>query len=142
MRCLLDVNVLVALVLPRHPFHPRVHNWFRQSQDRLWATCPLTQAGFLRIGTKFLGGSREDLQTAYTHLEHDCRGENHEFWPMDIDLAELDPALRPRILGPNQIADLQLLLLAHKHRGQLVTLDKGLHELARGTKYANSLTVL
>lgn len=61
---------------------------------------------------------------------------------MDIDLAELDPTLRPRIIGPNQIADLQLLLLAHKHRGQLVTLDKGLHELAHGTKYANSLTVL
>jgi predicted nucleic acid-binding protein len=47
--------------------------------------------------------------------------------------------MRSRVLGPNQITDLQLLLLAHKHRGQLATLDTGIRELAAGTRYAGSL---
>jgi hypothetical protein len=37
---------------------------------------------------------------------------------------------------------MQLLLLAHRHRGQLVTFDTGLKELAAGTRYANSLLLL
>jgi hypothetical protein len=39
------------------------------------------------------------------------------------------------------VANVQTPFYNH-HRGQLVTLDQGLHELARGTKYANSLLVL
>lgn len=50
--------------------------------------------------------------------------------------------MRDRILGANQITDVQLLLLAHKHHGQLATLDKGIRELAAGTRYANSVTVI
>ncbi len=50
--------------------------------------------------------------------------------------------MRSRVIGPNQITDLQLLILAHKHHGQLATLDKGIRELARGTRYANSLHVI
>lgn len=142
VRCLLDVNILVALAIPEHADHPRVYRWFRREPDRKWATCAHTQAGFLRVGCLMLGNSRENLHLLYEGLIHDCQSPHHEFWSSGIDLTELDPALKSRLLGPNQIADLQLLLLAHKHRGQLVTLDKGLHELARGTKYANSLLVL
>lgn len=82
------------------------------------------------------------MQVALWHLEHNSNHSNHEYWSTDIDLNQIEPSLKSRILGPNQITDLQLLLLAHRHHGQLVTLDKGIAELARGTRYANSLLTL
>src|SRR5271155_419187 len=44
VRFLLDVNVLVGLAFPVHVLHQKTHSWFRREPDRLWATCPLTQA--------------------------------------------------------------------------------------------------
>ena len=111
MRFLLDVNVLVALAFPLHSSHQAAHSWFRREPDRLWATCPLTQAGFLRVASRALGGSR--------------------------DATDLSDSQRSRLIGPNQIADMQLLLLAHRHRAQLATFDSGLKELALGTRYAS-----
>ena len=61
---------------------------------------------------------------------------------MDVDLRDLSDSQRSRLIGPNQIAGMQLLLLAHHHRGQLATFDTGIKELASGTRYANSLLVL
>jgi predicted nucleic acid-binding protein len=61
---------------------------------------------------------------------------------VDADLRELPELIRLRLVGANQVTDLQLLVLAHKHRGQLVTFDGGLRHLASGTKYADSLMVL
>ena len=142
MRSLLDANVLIALGVPSHPAHRKVHEWFLREPGRTWASCALTQAAYLRQVSRYLGNSHTSFSRALSALEEDCSKLNHEFWTVEIDFRELSDVMRTRIIGPNQIADLQLLLLAHKHRGQLVTLDKGLHELARGTKYANSLTVL
>jgi len=58
------------------------------------------------------------------------------------DLRDASELVRTRLLGPNQITDLQLLLLAHKHRGQLATMDTGIRELAANTRYANSVIVI
>lgn len=142
VRCLLDVNVFVALVIRKHPFHQRVHNWFQRTPDRSWATCPLTQGGFLRVATFVLGGSRDAMRSAISSLEEGCSGPNHEFWPVDVDLRETIHGIGKRLIGPNQVTDLQLLLLAHKHHGQLATLDTGIRELAAGTRYADSLLLL
>lgn len=54
MRFLLDVNLLVALAFPAHVSHEAAHSWFHQEPDRLWATCHLTQAGFLRNSSCWL----------------------------------------------------------------------------------------
>jgi len=142
VRYLLDVNVLIGLALPNHSSHQAAHAWFRRESDRQWATCPLTQAGFLRFTSRALGGHRMDPPKALAGLELDCRSPHHEFWPVDIDLRDLGGPQRSRLIGPNQIADMQLLMLAHHHRGQLATFDKGLKELATGTRYANSLLLL
>ena len=55
-----------------------------------------------------------------------ARSLNHEYWPVDVDLRDLGDAQRARLIGPGHIADMQLLLLAHRYRGQLATFDKGL----------------
>ena len=75
-------------------------------------------------------------------MERDCQSPGHEYWPVDVDLRDLSDSQRSRLIGPNQIADMQLLLMAQRHRGQLVTFDTGVRELASGTKYAGSLLVL
>jgi predicted nucleic acid-binding protein len=50
-RHLLDVNVLLALVWPRHESHAAAHAWFAKSGHKAWATSPLTQLGVLRLLT-------------------------------------------------------------------------------------------
>lgn len=142
MRFLLDVNVLIALAFPIHSSHKLAHSWFQQEADRLWATCPLTQAGFLRVASRAMGGSRDAVRKALAGLERDCQSTRHEFWPADVDLRELSDSHRSRLIGPNQIADMQLLLLAHRHRGRLATFDKGIGELAAGSRFASSLLLL
>ncbi len=142
MRFLLDVNILIALAFPSHSLHQRAHSWFRREPNRLWATCPLTQAGFLRAASRELGGSYAAIRKALGGLEKDCQSPHHEYWPVDTDLRDLSDAQRSRLIGPNQIADMQLLLLAHRRQGQLATLDTGIRELVSGTRYANSLLVL
>jgi uncharacterized protein len=142
MRYLLDVNVLVALALPSHEFHQAAHSWFNREPGRLWATCPLTQGGFLRIASRLMGGSREGVRNAFAALEKDCQNPAHEFWPVETDLRDLSDSQRVRLVGPNEVTDMQLILLAHRQRGQLATFDGGLKQLALGTKYAASVTVI
>src|SRR5690348_6329601 len=45
----LDVNVLVALSWPEHEAFARSHRWFARHAAAGWATCPITQAGFVRV---------------------------------------------------------------------------------------------
>jgi predicted nucleic acid-binding protein len=96
----------------------------------------------LRVASRALGGSHKAVRSALAGLEEDCKNHNHEFWPADVDLRDLSHSQRSRLTGHNQIADVQLLLLAQRHRGQLATFDTGLRELASGTRCANSLLVL
>jgi toxin-antitoxin system PIN domain toxin len=51
MICLLDVNLLVALAWPNHVHHAAALGWFRRNQATGWATCPLTQSGFVRVSS-------------------------------------------------------------------------------------------
>lgn len=142
MHFLPDVNVLVALAFPDHPSHRSAQNWFTKEPNRRWATCPLTQAGFLRVCYAQLGRTHAALSLALAGLEQNCSSPNHACWPVDIDLRDLTVPQRARLIGHNQLADMQLLMLAHRHAGQLVTFDTGLRGLAAGTRFANSLLVL
>ena len=46
---LLDANVLIALAWPVHEFHDRVGRWFSRHSRGGWATCPFTEAAFVRV---------------------------------------------------------------------------------------------
>ena len=39
-RYLLDVNLLFALLWPRHESHEAAHAWFKASGAKAWATSP------------------------------------------------------------------------------------------------------
>ncbi len=142
MRCLLDVNVLVALTFQTHAFHDRTQKWFRLEKQRPWASCALTQGGYLRLAVHMIGKSHEAIAEALEMLQQNCLNTDHEFWSVDTNLLDLPPRDRRRLIGVGQVADMQLLMMAYERDALLVTFDQGMRELARGTKFQDSLLVL
>lgn len=65
----------------------------------------------------------------------------HRFWPIDITFAEAVQPFQERVFGHRQITDAYLLGLAIKHKGRLVTIDRGIQALA-GPEFAKYLMVL
>ena len=123
MTTLFDVNVLVALVHGGHVHHAAATKAFKAALPAGWATCPLTQNGFLRIMShpSFALGP-EAPQIARQLLLNLLDTPGHEFWSDDLTLT--DAQLFPRLPGPKHQTDLYLLGLAAKHGGRLATFDQ------------------
>ena len=130
-RALLDVNVLIALSWPEHVSHDAAQRWFSKNAHRGWATCPITQNGFIRILSN-PAFSRNALtpQQALAILESNIAHPDHRFWPDDLSpVYALSNA--KGITGHRQISDAYLLALAAHHRGTVATLDGALRDLAK-----------
>lgn len=141
-RALLDVNVLLALLDSDHVDHDRAMAWLDEEIAGGWASCALTQNGFVRIVSQPHYPSPVPPSSALTLLAQAAATEHHEFWPCSVSL--LDPAVvdSSRIHGHRQITDAYLLALATAHDGRLVTFDESVPIAAvRGVRDAN-LTVL
>jgi uncharacterized protein len=130
MRALLDVSVLLALFDAAHTHHDRARAWWNDRRDETWASCPLTQNGFLRIISKPGYPHPLALADAMSALHAQISLPGHEFWPDDISVA--DPGIfdHNRIFGPNQIPDVYLLALAVKNGGRLATFDRSVRTAA------------
>lgn len=139
---LLDVNVLIALVRPKHEKHDRVMQWFRSSGRNHWATCPFTEAGFVRVvsNPKFTAQS-VDVEEALQLLTELTALPGRQFWPIDITFAEATKPFEGRFFGHQQVTDLYLLSLAIRHKAVLATTDRGIALLA-GTEYADHMIIL
>ncbi len=130
MTVLLDVNVLVALAWPNHVHHEAAHRWFDANRDRGWATCPLTQSGFVRVSSNPSTTPAARTPAEALHLlEQIVELPGHVFWADDVALAT-DRAVRwDSILGHRQVTDAHLLALAIRRNGRLATFDRGVLEL-------------
>jgi hypothetical protein len=121
----LDVNVLVALLWPRHIHHEIAKPWFDTNSEAGIRTCPITQAGFVRIlsNPRF---SRDyySVQDATKLLLQFTNLPEHEFWSDDLGFSDALPTTG-EILGHQQITDAYLLALSKSRGGTLATLDKG-----------------
>jgi uncharacterized protein len=126
VRALFDVNALLALFDEAHPFHGPVRAWWHDNQEGGWATCPLTQNGFVRIMSQPRYLQRRSPVEAATALRTGVEQPDHRFWPDDISITDDQLFDHAFILGPNQITDVYLLGLAVKYGGRLVTFDRGL----------------
>ena len=120
---LLDVNLLVALADPMHLHHNTAHQWFGRTGQAAWATCPLTENGFVRVASNPKYTNRPgNVPVLLAMLRDLCKAAGHIFWNDDISLREiLDPTV---VLTHNQITDVYLLGLAVHHDGKLATLDE------------------
>lgn len=130
-RQLMDVNVLLALLWPRHESHSAAHAWFAKSGHRAWATNPLVQLGVLRLLTNpaVTHGAVSSV-TALQVLSEATSQSGHEFWPLDREMPASLASLAGRVKGHRQWTDAVLLWQARSHDGVLVTFDSGVKQLA------------
>jgi toxin-antitoxin system PIN domain toxin len=130
-RHLLDVNLLLALLWPRHESHVSAHAWFAKSGRRAWATNPLTQLGVLRLLTNpSVTQGAVSASDALEALYQATRSTSHEFWPLDRKMPAGLKTLVGGITGHRQWTDAALLWQAIDRDGVVVTFDAGMKELA------------
>ena len=122
---LLDTNLLIALLWPSHEQHGLALKWFTRHRGRGWATCPITQAGFVRIVSN-PAFSRDAVQPreAIHVLSANTAAKDHTFWPDELPFADAVAFTGVRLMGHQQVTDACLLGLAVRRRGILATLDQ------------------
>ena len=139
---LLDINILTALLWPTHEHHEVAHRWFRQRSDAPWATCPLTQLGFVRIVSN-PAFSRDALSPteAVALLGENLGHPAHEFWTESLQLPQAVKGIEARLQGYRQLTDAYLLALARGRKGVLATCDRGIRALA-GDEFSGSVEIV
>ena len=130
MIALLDVNVLIALAWPNHVHHSAARAWFEARRQDGWATCPLTEAGFVRVSCNpsVVRHTVTPLE-AIAVLQRLSQLGSHNFWPQDQSITELPEWIGTRLQGYRQVTDAVLLAAAIQRNGQLATLDGGMERL-------------
>jgi toxin-antitoxin system PIN domain toxin len=127
---LLDVNALVALAWDAHVHHHAVRAWFATSGRAGWATCPITESGFVRVSSNprvlphpvAVEDARAVLRTLREH-------EGHRFLSDDVSIGDTEI---PPLTGYRQVTDAHLLAIARRHDTRLLTFDAAAAMLARG----------
>jgi toxin-antitoxin system PIN domain toxin len=133
VRGLFDVSFLVALAWPTHQFHASARGWFEQNERCGWATCAITQLGFIRVSSQpsIFGKDAKSPHDALQLLQSYVRRRHHAF------ISELPSALEfpefSRILGPNKVTDAYLVGLARAKGCRFVTFDQRLAALSPQT---------
>lgn len=121
---LLDVNVLIALFDPDHVHHEIAHDWFGDNRSAGWATCPLTENGFLRVlSNPARGGEIRAVAELVARLRKFCASGQHHFWPDSISFHDERVFDASLVRGHKQLTDVYLLALAVTRGGRLVTFD-------------------
>ncbi|MEO7745762.1 MAG: TA system VapC family ribonuclease toxin [Actinomycetota bacterium] len=139
---LLDINVLLALLDSDHVDHRRAHEWLAHEMTTGWASCAITENGFVRIISQPSYPGHLSPAQAVDVLRPACAGELHEFWPCTVSLLDDHVIDTSRLHGPRQVTDAYLLALATAHGGRFVTFDRSVSVASvRGATEAH-LTVL
>jgi toxin-antitoxin system PIN domain toxin len=122
---LLDINCLVALFDPRHCHHEAAHRWLTANRSRGWATCPLTENGWVRVvSNPAYPGRRTSVADAVARMNQFRRSGHHTFWDASPSLCDLARFHHVHIAGHRQITDVCLLAVAVIHGGRLATFDR------------------
>jgi uncharacterized protein len=123
---LLDAGVLIALLWPPHESHQKTQKWFSAHAEKGWATCPVTQAAFVRIvsNPSFspLGITPSDAMEV---LARSLKNPLHRFWSDSIDVITATQKFVRDLTGHKRVTDAYLLGLALHNSGVLATLDQG-----------------
>lgn len=126
MRALLDVNVLIALFDPGHVLHGHARAWWQENEAHGWASCPITENGFLRIVSQPSYPRPVPLGTALALLKGWARPPRHAFWPNAVSILDDAVIAHRHVLGHRQLTDITLLATAVANDGRLVTFDSGI----------------
>lgn len=142
MISLFDVNALIALAFRGHAFGESMHRWMMTNGDSPWATCPISENGFVRIVSQpnFPQYSPDTAPAKMLAVMKKKAG--HVFWPDSISIADGKIFNHARILGHRQITDAYLLALAVRNGGRLVTFDRSMTvDMVKGATPENLVTL-
>jgi len=122
---LADINLLLFLADPASPSHSAAKSFFKGASAEGWATCPITENGFIRIlGNPQFPGGPGSTRSARATLQQWKTTPGHQFWADDLSLC--DSIRFPDLPSSKYLTDYYLLALAVKHGGKLVTFDRGI----------------
>jgi len=140
---LLDINVLVALFDADHVHHDLAHDWFTDHHERGWATCPVTENGFIRVvsNPKYQPDAVRPAMAA-DQLRMFCGSKHHRFWAAHISLKDDARFSLATARGHGQLIDVYLLALAKEMNGTLATFDRSIPLAAVIGAKAEHLTVI
>jgi len=124
VRALLDVNVLIALLDADHVDHGRARAWLAAEIGAGWASCPITENGFVRIVSQPRYPSPISTAEAIRRLSRATSTAHHEFWACDLSLLDGVSISGDQLLASRQVTDAYLLALAVARGGRLVTFDR------------------
>ena len=141
MTSLLDVNALVSLLDANHSHHAAMTGWLGTNKYP-WASCPITQNGYLRIVTQESYPNTISMKEAIRTLSQAVFTPGHEFLPDDISLLNQQLVEHQHVQGPKQLTDIYLLALSVFHGARFVTLDKGVSRVAVPQATSTSLHVI
>ncbi|MGA8809826.1 MAG: PIN domain-containing protein [Thermoanaerobaculia bacterium] len=123
---LLDTNALLALAWPNHQFHGIVVERLDRRPVPRWATCLLTELGFIRLSLNpAIFNVRKEPGEVLDVLNRLTADEQHTYVDVLPPIAELDATMR-RLLGHQQITDAYLVAVAEANDATLLTLDRRL----------------
>ncbi len=124
MTYLLDINVLVALFDSAHVHHEAARRWFASVGNASWATCPITENGFVRVVSNPVYPTvSASLGEATERLRGLCGQAGHVLWPDIVSLTDSTLFDMLQLSGHQQITDLYLAGLAFRQGGKLATSD-------------------
>ncbi len=121
-----DVKVFLALLDPVHSRHDIANDWYTGIGSAGWATCPLTENGFVRIlSSTSYPGIQLISANAISLLEATINNPvaTHHFWSDVVSLRDRTLFNHLAIAGPKQLTDIYLLGLCQRNQGIWVTLD-------------------
>jgi len=118
---LLDVNALLALGVADHEFHARVAGWVHRHSASTFATCAITELGFVRLASRIpaYGFTVAQAKLVLSGLK-DAPSRRFTFLVDDQDASRLPSWAK----GAKQITDGHLAALAAAHGAELATLDE------------------
>jgi uncharacterized protein len=127
---LLDVNALIALIWEEHQFHDTMATWFAQHGKAGWATCAITQAGFVRVMNQpaLVQPGRTVAELAEV-LAHNVAHRSHRLLPLDFGFGDALACCSGGVVGHRQVTDAYLLTAAVRAGARLLTFDRGIAQL-------------
>jgi toxin-antitoxin system PIN domain toxin len=138
---LLDVNVLIALCDPGHEHHDAAQGWFEGRHRQGWATCAITENGFVRIVSHPAYPNRvTSPEAAREFLRQFVNVAGHEFLSERVTLRDRNLFPDLSSLSPGAVTDTYLLGLAALHGAKFATFDRTV--ATRGVKGGDGLVEL
>jgi hypothetical protein len=121
---LLDVNTLLALAWPNHQFHIAVLARLEQRPVSRWATCALTQLGFVRLSSNPKIMEVRKTPAEAVDLLADLISDQQHVYLDTLPAVPQSAHLFRHLLGHQQVTDAYLLGVAEANDAVLLTLDR------------------